>query len=573
MQEMVFGSLATTDKRAEYAQARLRGVRHGYQMEPRAARADESPTLTVTVELERAIERVECVVLEPETAVHSFTLSTTKWDLLNWSYYQVWQVALPPQPEGTLARYQILAYPADGGEPIPADDGVAFSYLVGDWEQPEWAKSAIVCQIFPDRFYAGDGRSWNQTNNLNDIYGGTLRGVIQKLDYIADLGFNAIWLNPFFPDDTHHGYHASDYFAVNPRLGTMDDVRELAAEAHKRDIRLLLDFVANHWGSDHKTFQAALADQDSEYRDWYNWHKWPHEYETFFGVKELPQINLEHRPAREHMLAAARFWLEDVGFDGLRLDYALGPSLDFWTELRATAKAIRPDIWLFGEAVDAPTTQLDYMGRFDGALDFLLAQSMRWTFGFGTMDIAAFDAFLQQHEAFFPAGYGRPSFLDNHDQNRFLFITGGDKRKLKLAALCQFTLAGTPIVYNGTEVGVSQTRDRTDPASDGMAEVRQPMLWGDDQDKDLLAYYRWLIHFRRQHPAIWNGRRQTLYVDDQTYVYACINEEETVLVALNLSDELREIEVTVPGRNGRHRFELAVWGGGTAVYPVHNAAS
>ena len=214
--------------------------------------------------------------------------------------------------DGTLVRYQILAYPADGGEPIPADDGATFSYLVGDPAQPEWAREAIVYQVFPDRFYPGNGRAWNQTNDLNDIYGGTLRGIIEKLDYIADLGFNAIWLNPFFPDDTHHGYHATDYFAVNPRLGTLDDIRELVAAAHERGIRLLLDFVANHWSSEHATFRAAQADRNSEYHDWYTWYDWPHEYKTFFGVKELPQINLEHRPAREHMLKAARYWLAEL---------------------------------------------------------------------------------------------------------------------------------------------------------------------------------------------------------------------------------------------------------------------
>ncbi len=566
MGEFVFGSLATTEKRFQHLQETFQGVSHRSRMAPRAVQAGDSPVLTVTVELDRAMARVECVALEPETAVIPLQPVKTEWDLLNWSYYQIWQAALPPQPDGTLVRYQVLAYPADGGDPIPADDGATFSYLVGEWRQPDWAESAVVYQIFPDRFYPGDGRSWRKTNTLNDIYGGTLRGVIQKLDYIADLGFNVIWLNPFFPDDTHHGYHASDYHAVNPRLGTLADVRELAAEAHKRGIRLLLDFVANHWGSDHATFQAALADRNSEYHDWYTWRDWPRDYKTFFGVKDLPQINLEHRPARDYVLNAARYWLEEIGFDGLRLDYVLGPSLDFWTELRATVKAINPDIWLFGEAVDAPDAQLGYMGRFDGTLDFLLAQALRDTFAANTMDAAAFDAFLQRHEAYFPKGYGRPSFLDNHDQNRFLFIAGGDKRKLKLAALCQFTLSGAPIVYNGTEVGVSQRRDRTDPASDGMAEVRQPMLWGDDQDKELLVYYKWLIHFRRQHPVIWNGRRQTLHAANQIYVYACVNEEETVLVALNVSDEAREIEVTVPGGNGRHRFDLAAWGGETAVF-------
>ncbi len=580
MGEFVFGSLSTTEKRADAFQAARQGVKHQYRIEPQAVRPGESPVLTVTVELDRRVDRVECVMSEPETAaltgsgqtVYPLHLIKTEWDLLNWSYYQIWQVALPPQADGTLVRYCLLAYPADGSESIPADDGAVFSYLVGDPAQPDWAKEAIVYQVFPDRFYPGNGRTWNPTDSLDDIYGGTLRGVIEKLDYIADLGFNVVWLNPFFPDDTHHGYHATDYFAVNPRLGTLDDVRELVAAAHERGIRLLLDFVANHWSNEHATFRAAQANRNSEYHDWYTWTNWPHEYESFFGVKELPQINLEYRPAREHMLKAARYWLADIGFDGLRLDYVLGPSHDFWTELRAVVKAISPDIWLFGEAVDAPDAQLKYQGRFDGALDFLLAQALRDTFGQGTMDVGAFDAFLQQHEAYFPVGYGRPTFLDNHDQNRFLWITGGDKRKLKLAALCQFTLSGAPIVYNGTEVGVSQARDRTDPASDGMAEVRQPMLWGDDQDKDLLDYYRWLIHFRRQHPVLLDGKRQTLHVDKMagTYVYARTNGAETILVALNLSDQLQNVIVKTPGTGKKHHFALSAWSGDVRVEPVSN---
>ena len=113
---------------------------------------------------------------------------------------------------------------------------------------------------------------------------------------------------------------------------------------------------------------------------------------------------------------------------------------------------------------------------------------MRNTFAAGTMSLAAFDAFLNRHEAYFPAQnvFSRPSFLDNHDMNRFLWQAGGDKRKLKLAALVQFTLGGAPIVYNGTEVGVTQERGIHDANSQGMEECRQPMLWGDEQDLSLI---------------------------------------------------------------------------------------
>ena len=120
MAEFVFGSHSTTEKRADYFQAALQGVKHQYRVEPQAVRPGERPILTVMVELARRIDRVECVVIEPETAVYPLHLVKTEWDLLNWSYYQVWQVTLPPLADGTLVRYRILAYPVDGGDPIPA---------------------------------------------------------------------------------------------------------------------------------------------------------------------------------------------------------------------------------------------------------------------------------------------------------------------------------------------------------------------------------------------------------------------------------------------------------------------
>jgi glycosidase len=479
-----------------------------------------------------------------------------EWDTLSWSYFQSWQATLPAFPEGTIVRYTIRAYPQDGGKPKTAEDGDLFSYLVGDPTPPEWTKSAIIYQVFPDRFHPGSGQ-WNQTDDLDDIFGGNLRGIIQNLDYIADLGFNCLWINPFFPDHTHHGYHATDYFAVNPRLGTAEDIRELVNKAHHLGIRVLLDFVANHWGSGHQTFQAALADQNSEYHPWYYWIDWPHDYESFFGVKDLPKINVNYRPAREHLFEAAVYWLKEFHFDGFRLDYAMGVPMDFWTEFRAVVKAARPDAWIFGEATDTPHGQLRYWGRLDGNLDFLLQQAFRNTFAFQEMTLTEFDAFLNMHETFFPKAYSRPSFLDNHDINRFLWLVKGDKRRLKLAVLCQFTLTGPPIVYYGTEVGLSQKRDMFQDDKHIMSEARLPMLWGEEQDRELWAYYRWLIHLRREHPVLWNGRRQTIHLDEttNTYAYTRENDHETITIALNLSSRPQTIQTPT------HTFHLPPYTG------------
>lgn len=566
MEEFVFGSLATIEKRVVYLKERQRGVKHLHRLRPRAPQAGESPEVTVTVQMAREVATVECVVSEPASQVIPFIFTKNEWDVLNWAFLETWQTNLPPQPDGTLVRYRIRAVPADGSEPVWADDGATFSYLVGDPAQPEWARSAIVYQIFPDRFYPGDGRTWNQVSNLNDIYGGTLRGIIQKLDYVAEMGFNAIWLNPFFPDDdTHHGYHAVDYFGVKPQLGNMDDIRELVQAAHHRGIRLILDFVANHWSSEHETFQKAVRNPDSPFVEWYHWIDYPDDYETFFGVMSLPQVNVDHPDVRDYLLRSAKFWLGEIGFDGLRLDYALGPSHDFWTELRQAVKSVKPDAWLFGEVVETPETILSYEGRMDGCLDFPLAQAFRDLFALGRMRLAAFDHFLTQQDAFYPATFSRPTFLDNHDMNRFYWLTGEDKRKLKLAALCQFTLTGQPIVYNGTEVGVRQERGMNEPGSQGMVESRQPMLWGEAQDEDLREYFRWLIHFRREHPVLWQGDQQRVVLDEPAgvYVYARYTEADAVLVALNLSEEKREVTAVFPhhGRTLKHTFSLEPWSG------------
>ena len=562
MREFIFGSLGLQDQRLTFVQELRKGIKHLNRLDPTAPGPGDQPILTVTVGQDTPVVKVVCHILEPEPMIIELNCRHSEWYTLGWAYFQSWQAQLPAFPQGTIVRYTIRAYPQNSSNPIMPDDGDIFSYLVGDPSPPEWAASAIVYQIFPDRFHPGNGQ-WNRSDDLDDIFGGTLQGIIQKLDYIADLGFNCIWLNPFFPDHTHHGYHATDYFAVNPRLGTAADIRQLLDRAHALGIRVLLDFVANHWGSGHKTFQAALADRESEYYPWYAWIDWPHDYETFFGVKDLPKINLNHRPAREHLFEAAVYWLKDYDFDGFRLDYAMGVPMDFWTEFRAVVKAVRPDAWIFGEATETPNAQLRYWGRLDGNLDFLLQQAFRNTFAFDEMTLHEFDAFLNMHEAFFPQGYSRPSFLDNHDCNRFLWLVEGDKRRLKLAALCQFTLTGPPVVYYGTEVGLSQERDMVQDDRHIMAEVRLPMLWGEEQDRQLWEYYRWLMHFRRQHPVLWNGRRQTIHLNETTKTYAYTrtngNDHETVTVALNLSPQPQTIPT--PHRT----FELAPYGGDVHV--------
>jgi glycosidase len=176
------------------------------------------------------------------------------------------------------------------------------------------------------------------------------------------------------------------------------------------------------------------------------------------------------------------------------LDYANGPGPDFWPDFWAACKADTPDSFCFGEVIDAPDAMVTYSGRLDGCLDFHMGEAIRKTFAWGKMTETELNRFLEQHYRYFPDTLFLPTFIDNHDMDRFLFVAGGDKAALKRAATFQMRLPGPPVIYYGTEVGLSQEKSTRDG---GLHYSRTPMVWGDKQDKDLLSFYRTLIRQRR----------------------------------------------------------------------------
>ncbi len=553
MDDFIFGTLATDEQRVAHTRARLSGVTHDYARSPRDPNPDQAVTLDLTVGPAHACDHAWVYWTDDGSDPHGargvaqngfatrMQFVGAEWSTLVWGYVRVFRATLPGQAADTIVRYRLSAGAANGDE-VLADGGAYFAYYVSDDPPPEWARDAIIYHVFVDRFSPGAGRAWQQPATPSGFYGGTLRGVTEKLDYIFNLGANTLWLSPIFPSPSHHGYDATDLFDIEPRLGTKQGLRELLDAAHARGLRVLLDLVPNHWSDQHANFQQALADAASPYRNWYNFHNYPDEYESFFGVRTLPQINLRHADARGHMLDASAYWLE-FGVDGYRLDYASGPTPDFWAEFRRVTRAVKADCWTFGEVVDPPDLQLSFEGLLDGCLDFMLLDAIRQTFAFGRWDALRFAAFLDAHEAYFPPAFSRPSFLDNHDMNRFSWTVRGDIGSLKLAALCQFTLAGAPIIYYGTEVGLSQERDVRQGTRGVPEESRLPMLWGSEQDTQLLEFYRQLIALRNQNACLRRGARRTIHVDAQTFVYQRALGAEELLIALNLASEARQLNL------------------------------
>jgi len=537
MEDFIFGTLANDELKLIHHRAVRRGLQHNYQLSPLDPSPDQPVTITVQVGCDLGVEQVACYytvdgslpVGEHGVALHGQVIALKQvevvWDTLSWGYLTIWQGVIPPQPEGAVVRYRIGAW-AEGtaetfadwpdvqlaieratsaffrNEPMPdivpgdLSGGHTFTYRVDRLGPPTWARDAVIYHVFVDRFYPGDGRAWLQTDDLRDICGGTLWGVRDKLDYIADLGVTCIWLSPIFVSPSHHGYDATDYYHVEPRLGGENALRALIDAAHARGIRILLDLVCNHLSDQHPVFQEAYTDPGSPYRDWFIFDSSDIGYRTFFGVPSMPQLNVENPAARQWMIDIACFWLREFDVDGYRLDYALGPGPSFWSDFWAACKAAKPDSFCFGEIVDTPQLQRTYIGRLDGCLDFQMGDVLRKTFGRGQMTEEMLERFLERHLAFFPPNFLMPTFLDNHDMDRFIYIAAHDITALQRAAAFQMRLPGPPIIYYGTEVGLSQPCGKADNVG---AEIsRTLMLWGDDQDRGLLEFYKTIIRQRQE---------------------------------------------------------------------------
>jgi len=547
MQDFIFGTLSDDSTRIMHQRALWRGITHYQSRSPLAPAPGQLVEVYLTVGPEQACDHAwvywSTDGLDPIGAsgkvqhgyVTAMEAVNTVWNVVEWGYQRRFRATIPGQPAGTVVRY-FMSATAPGKSEQLADNGKYYAWYVFDAPSPDWFSSAVVYQIFVDRFYHGDGGKWQNPKSPRGFYGGTIRGITEKLDYLSDLGVNVLWLSPIFPSPSHHGYDATDLFSIEPRLGTKEDLRILLDSAHQGGMRVLLDFVPNHWSNLHPSFQEAIANPRSPYMDWYTFRKWPDDYATFFGVKTLPQINLRYSPARQHVLDAAVYWLE-FGVDGYRVDYALGPTADFWADFRRVTLNTRPDCWTFGEVVEPSDSQCKFHGLLNGCLDFMLLEAIRQTFTFHQWDTDRFLSFLDRHEAYFPADFSRPSFLDNHDMNRYLWAASGDKVSLKLAAMCQFSLAGQPVIYYGTEVGLSQGRDVRQDGRGLLEEARLPMLWQEGQDLDLLAFYRKLIALRLSEPALQRGVRRSLTEPLGVIAYERKYADQSLATVLNLLPE------------------------------------
>ncbi|WP_339206815.1 alpha-amylase family glycosyl hydrolase [Paenibacillus sp. FSL K6-3182] len=449
-------------------------------------------------------------------------------------------------------------------------------------EQP----GGVYYEIFVRSFYDTNG------DGIGD-----LNGVTAKLDYLQELGVSGIWLMPINASPSYHGYDTTDYYAINPDYGTLDDLKQLLDEAHKRDIKVIMDLVVNHSSKEHPWFKEALKDENSPYRSWYTFAKqgekvradgavggdpW-HSYGSlkYLGVfwEGMPDLNFDEPKVREELIKIGQYWLEQ-GLDGFRLDAAKHIYGDFastastpeiqaknkawWQEFRAGMNKVKPDAYLIGEVWDSLTViapyfdqalnsafHFDLAGRLLSAADTEKDADLAYSLGraYGVYEKLSGGTFVDA------------PFLSNHDQNRFMTVLNGNINHAKMAAAMLLTLPGTPYLYYGEELGMKGAKPDE--------YIREPMPWysaasgGEGQttweksrfngnaetvsveaqtaDKNsLLNHYRELIKWRNEEPALRNGGIAEFKLEpanQKLSVYVRVIASERVLVVHNLSGE------------------------------------
>ena len=411
-------------------------------------------------------------------------------------------------------------------------------------DTPEWVRHAVFYQIFPDRFghservpKAGHLEPWQAPPSIHGYKGGDLLAVVERLDYLKDLGVTALYLNPVFQSASNHRYHTHDYFRVDPMLGGDAALEALIAALHGRGMRLILDGVFNHASWGFFPFSDVLEnDRDSAYQDWFHINHFPLNaygegepgYEAWWDLPALPKLNTGTPAVREFLWRVSTYWLEK-SIDGWRLDVPGEIDDDeFWREFRRRCRAVNPECYLVGEFWDSADRWLQG-DQFDAATNYPLARAI---LGFVASDIdhdevakggyhsiprldaASFATEVEQllrryHRAVTEVQF---NLLGSHDTPRVRTVLAGDDEALRMAFLLLLIFPGAPCIYYGDEIGLEGGHD---------PDSRRAMPWSQEAwNRDLRTFIWRVIEVRSGHAALRTGSLSVLYAADDLLVFS-----------------------------------------------------
>ena len=466
-----------------------------------------------------------------------------------------------------------------------------------DIHTPEWVKHAVFYQIFPDRFARSPRtphprgitfKPWGSPPEEQGYQGGDLYGVVDKLDYLQELGITALYLNPIFSSASNHRYHTFDYYTVDPLLGGNDALRELLDQAHARGIYVVLDGVFNHASRGFWQFHHVLENgKNSPYEDWFYIHDWPlrpyssddknaHNYGAWWQMPALPELNTDNPGVRDLIFDIARYWL-DFGIDGWRLDVPADIDDDsFWQEFRRVVKKANPEAYICGEIWHEAQRWLQG-DQFDAVMNYIFTRNALTFFGADTLrsdwhhdqfpmkplDASSFanniDHMMELYD--WQIDLVQLNLLDSHDMPRALHLMGEDKSALRLCALFQMTMPGAPCIYYGDEIGLSA-------AGDPHCRGAFPWAQAGDMDHDLLAFYKGAIRLRHQNPVLRTGNFHPLYAEGQEYAFKRMLDGSRAVVVFNAGREATNVSLDL-GENGDSPYYQA-WPNGGGIHHVEN---
>jgi len=400
---------------------------------------------------------------------------------------------------------------------------------------PEWAKNKVVYQIFPSSFATGKEKvpeNWyRKPASHRESLGGDLRGIINHLDYLEELGVEVLYLTPIFVSDSSHKYDIKDYYHIDPAFGTDEDLAELVEKAHSRGLRVVLDAVFNHTSRDFFAFRDVLEKEwESEYIDWYFIKEFPlrgnrgekPNYKCFSYFGGMPKLNLRNPATADYFINVACYWLKQYHIDGWRLDVGDEISHTFWKRFRREVRAVNPEALIVGEIWhyagdflegDEWDSVMNYPFCY-AVRDFVIKEESR------VSDFVAELDFIRGHSNIkaFPTLI---NLIDSHDTDRFLQQCQNRKEKLKFAAALQLLLPGMPMIYYGDEVGMTGEY------------CRMGMLWDRDrQDEELFAWYKKLIQIRKAYPELldWDKVERRVDEENQLLLLTCRKDGQTLTV-------------------------------------------
>ncbi len=466
-----------------------------------------------------------------------------------------------------------------------------------------WIRGAVFYEIFPDRFSRGaaksDGmcfESWDSPPTAHGFKGGDFWGVINKLDYLQDMGVTGIYFTPIFASTANHRYHTSDYFQVDPLLGGNRSFQDLLAACRQRGMRVLIDGVFNHASRSFLPFAHTLENGlASPYLDWFHFDRerlargeqlnaYPPEerllskptqevglanlgYRAWWDLAALPKLNTDNPSVREYILRVGEYWLQQ-GVDGWRLDvpHEIDDD-DFWRAFRQRCLAVREDAYLLGELWGDARRWLQG-DMFDGTMNYLLGKSIL-AFALGesldadvvascggyrdirVIDAAQFAERWNNIETMYSAECleNMMNFIGSHDTPRILTLASGDVQAVKRAFAMLMVMPGAPCIYYGDEIGM---RGGHDP------ECRAGFTWHEqDWNHSLRDSLRHLIQLRRELPALTQAATEVVYAEGDCLALLRGSGAD-VLVVFNRSSVAAELKLTFEeARNASWRLRLA----------------